>query len=353
MINTAPSTLDQPTIIDAEPIDAIPCDDAQPTFEAAPHPLKTQPSPVPRRRLRLGKIARLPKAERDMVNNLLLNNVPYSRIVWALSERRITVTERNISNWRISGGYEEWRAEQDNQVRLGQIQDHVLDYLRKNDGHQIAEVGLQVAATQLTSSLMNPETARKLLADPKQYKEVVGMLSQCSTQLSQLDDRRRESIRKAGHKDSPDNIRWENQQEIDCIREIAEAQEMAESDLESHVPHRNALPPREPLPVDPPGPTIGEKLQLVKKLPSKRHYLIQNALAHGINKPAPRNKAPKRLIAATIFSGSTQAAAVASAPSDKSKSENRHSQIPGTDANGSSRTLTKGLTASPTPHQQA
>jgi hypothetical protein len=41
-------------------------------------PLFSAPTaPALRRRLRLGKIARLPKAERDMVNRLLLNNVPY------------------------------------------------------------------------------------------------------------------------------------------------------------------------------------------------------------------------------------------------------------------------------------
>jgi hypothetical protein len=309
-------------------------------------PLFSAPTaPALRRRLRLGKIARLPKAERDMVNRLLLNNVPYSRIVWALSERHITVTERNISNWRVSGGYDEWRAEQDNQVRLGQIQDHVLDYLRKNDGHQIAEVGLQVAATQLTTALMNPELSRKLLADPKQFKEVVGTLSQCSNQLIQFDEKRRDSVRKAGHRGSADNIRWEDQQEIDCIREIAEAEEMAQSDLESHLPHRNALPPRETLPVDPPGPTMGEQLGLVKRRPSKRHFLIQNALACGVDKPAPRNPG-KRL-------GAPQRSPKQTPPSpattDQSKTENRHSQMPSTDAYGSLQTLTEGLPAAPKP----
>src|ERR1051325_2622652 len=76
-------------------------------------------------RMRNGKIARLPKLERDLVNKLLHNHVPYSKIVWALEERGITVTERNISNWRTRGGYKEWCAEQENQLRLAHHQDHL------------------------------------------------------------------------------------------------------------------------------------------------------------------------------------------------------------------------------------
>src|SRR5207253_4376699 len=56
---------------------------------------------------RNGKIARLPKLERDMVNRMLHNHVPYPRIVAALDELEIKVTERNISNWKTRGGYQE------------------------------------------------------------------------------------------------------------------------------------------------------------------------------------------------------------------------------------------------------
>src|SRR5439155_6690489 len=78
-------------------------------------------------RLRNGKISRLPKLERDLVNKLLHNHVPYSKIVWALGERGITVTERNLSNWRTRGGYREWYDEQENQLRLAHLQDHLTD----------------------------------------------------------------------------------------------------------------------------------------------------------------------------------------------------------------------------------
>ena len=56
------------------------------------------------RHVRKGKIARLPKLERDMVNRMLQNNVPQDRIVAALDDLGIRVTLRNISNWKTRGG---------------------------------------------------------------------------------------------------------------------------------------------------------------------------------------------------------------------------------------------------------
>jgi hypothetical protein len=40
-----------------------------------------------------------------MVNRMLRNNIPQSKIVGALDEHGIKVTERNVSNWKTRGGY--------------------------------------------------------------------------------------------------------------------------------------------------------------------------------------------------------------------------------------------------------
>jgi len=113
-----------------------------------------------RAHIRNGKIARLHKLERDMVNRMLHNHVPYSKIVGALEELRIKVTERNVSNWGTRGGYKEWCAEQERQLHLSRLQDNLTDCLRKNDAGQLPEVGLQVAATQLSLMLLQPEAIR-------------------------------------------------------------------------------------------------------------------------------------------------------------------------------------------------
>jgi hypothetical protein len=211
-------------------------------------------------RMRNGKIARLPKLERDLVNKLLHNHVPYSRIVWALSERNITVTERNISNWRTRGGYKEWCAEQENQLRLAHLQDHLTDYLRKHDAQQLPEVGLQVASTHLTSLLMNPQTAAPLLADPNKLARVVDALDKCSARLAELQKERYENVRRASIRDTVLNLRAQEASEVQSIREVASAAKPARSADEDETPHRNNLPPREELPYFPPGPTLWDRI---------------------------------------------------------------------------------------------
>jgi len=229
-------------------------------------------NPLLRQRMRNGKIARLPKLERDLVNKLLHNHVPYSKIVWALSERAITVTERNVSNWRTRGGYREWCAEQENQLRLAQLQDHLTDYLRKHDAQQLPEVGLQVASTQLTSLLLNPQTSAPLLADPAKYAKVVDSLDKCSARLADMQKERYETVRRASIKDTVPNILYEEARDVEALRQTASAAKLARSAREEDTPHRNDLPPREELPYRPPGPTFGELLlrQTSETLNSKR-----------------------------------------------------------------------------------
>jgi hypothetical protein len=220
----------------------------------------------PIKRLRNGKIARLPKLERDLVNKLLHNHVPHSKIVWALAERGITVTQRNISNWRTRGGYKEWCAEQENQLRLAHLQDHLTDYLRKHDAQQLPEVGLQVASTQLTSLLMNPQTAAPLLADPNKYAKVIEALDKCSVRLNELQKERYEDVRRAGIKGTLPNLRREVPKHVESLREIASAKKLGANAYEENIPHRNELPPREEMPCIPPGPTIGEMISQMRAL---------------------------------------------------------------------------------------
>src|SRR5258706_2858511 len=150
--------------------------------------------------MRNGKIARLPKLERDLVNRMLFNHIPYEKIVGALGEHSITVTQRNISNWKTRGGYKEWCAEQERQLQLSSLQDHLTDYLRKNDAGQLSEVGLQVAATQLSLSLLRPETAQQLAADPQKYSQVIDMLCRLSTQIQALQKDRNEAVKNAARR---------------------------------------------------------------------------------------------------------------------------------------------------------
>jgi hypothetical protein len=167
-------------------------------------------------------------------------------------------------------GYKEWCAEQENQLRLAHIQDHLTGYLRQREAHELPEVGLQVASTQLTSLLLNPQTAAALLADPNKYARVVDSLDKCSARLKELRDDRYEDVRRSKIKDTIHYLHTEEARHVENLREIASAAELGQSAYEEDIPHRNDLPPREQLPYGPPKLTHAELLDLMEENRERR-----------------------------------------------------------------------------------
>jgi hypothetical protein len=191
---------------------------AQPTgtvavIEAHPVPPALSPSlsaPAPgqkHRRRRQGRIASLPKLQRDMVGRMLWNGVPYKNIVAALDDAGFAVTERNISNW-ATGGYLEWRLEQDAVLESRLDQDHLLDFLRRDDAPELPEVGLQAAATRLSQALL-----RKLARsdDPEanldNYSRMVDLLCRLNREITASQTQRDNSRRALGKEYNPDYVK--------------------------------------------------------------------------------------------------------------------------------------------------
>jgi len=190
--------------------------------------------------VRNGKIARLPKLERDMVNRMLHNNLPYSKIVAALDEVGLRVTQRNVSNWKTRGGYKDWRAEQERALQLSLLQDHLTDYLRKNDAGQLPEVGLQVAATQLSLLLLQPEAGQQLAADPEKYSKVIDMLCRLSTQIHSLQKDRDLRVQIYG-KRNPAREKFEDEKSIEEVRMVYSSK-IGTGPRDPDIPHRNYMP---------------------------------------------------------------------------------------------------------------
>ena len=235
-------------------------------IEVSPTIIEYPPSVIQPRasrpHFRNGKIARLPKLERDMVNRMLHNHVPYSKIVTALDELDINVTERNISNWKTRGGYTEWCVEQERQLNLSRLQDNLVDYLRKNDAGQLPEVGLQVAATQLTHMLLQPDTAHQLGAEPEKYRQVVDMLCRLSTHSQSLQKDRNEAVRKAAIRDTSEFIKREDEKDIEVLRQTYSSK-IGNGPEDPDIPHRNELPKRDELPFREPLPKAPSILEIM------------------------------------------------------------------------------------------
>jgi hypothetical protein len=190
-----------------------------------------------------GKIARLPGVWRDMVNRMLRNNIPYGRIVGALDEHGIKVTERNISNWKTWGGYHEWCLAQDHAAALHVHQDNLLTLLRRDNASEIPEVGLQVAATRLSEFFLTPEADQLLASDPAEYRRRAAHLAQLTAQINNLQKYRDDSSRKASFRYDPERNRRELEAEVEITRNTYSSTISPNARAKDpDTPHHNYLP---------------------------------------------------------------------------------------------------------------
>ena len=207
--------------------------DAQPLSPISPN--------AKRKTRRHGRVASLPRIQRDMVNRMLWNGVPYKNIVAALDNAGYTLIERNISNW-ATGGYLEWRLEQEAVLENRLNQDHLLDFLRRDDAPELPEVGLQAAATRLSQVLLQ-KLARG--DDPEahieSYSKMVDMLLRLNREMGVTQKQRDDSRRTLGRE--YDAARVKDEEQISAIEnERFYSNPPADSGL-SGPTVRPALPP--------------------------------------------------------------------------------------------------------------
>ncbi len=169
--------------------------DAQPLSPISPN--------AKRKTRRHGRVASLPKIQRDMVNRMLWNGVPYKNIVTALDDAGYTLIERNISNW-ATGGYLEWRLEQEAVLDNRLNQDHLLDFLRRDDAPELPEVGLQAAATRLSQVLLQKLAhADDPEANLANYTKMIDLLCRLNREISATQKQRDDSRRTLGPQHNP------------------------------------------------------------------------------------------------------------------------------------------------------
>src|SRR5207244_4999521 len=119
--------------------------------------------------------------------------VAHKNIVAALHETGFTVTERNISNW-ATGGYLEWRCEQDLVLQNRLDQDHLVDHLRREDASELPEVGLQAAATRISQILVQKTAcAADVEANICTFSEMVDVLCRLNREIAIMQKQRDDS----------------------------------------------------------------------------------------------------------------------------------------------------------------
>jgi len=220
------------------PSQAVAIIDAKPLTPAVAAPGAMSPATcAPRKSRRKGRVASLPKIQRDMVNRMLWNGLSYKNIVAALHESGFQLIERNISNW-ATGGYLEWRLEQEAVLENRLNQDHLLDFLRRDDAPELPEVGLQAAATRLSQVLLqklahaeNPE------ANLDSYTKIIDLLCRLNREISVTQKNRDDSRRTLGREYDPVRVK-----DIEQVGAIETERTYSNPCPESSLP-RPAVPP--------------------------------------------------------------------------------------------------------------
>ncbi|HWV99815.1 MAG TPA: hypothetical protein VNZ64_09005 [Candidatus Acidoferrum sp.] len=240
---------------------------------AALQPRQNRPAGKPRN----GKIARLPKLERDMVDRMLSNNLPRRKIVAALQECGFHVTERNVSNWKTRGGHKEWCAAQEHALELRTFQDNLTEFLRRHDASELPEVGLQSAATTLSAILLRPDLMRELIADPDKYSKLIELQCRLAREIQALQKNRDAAANALGRRYNPERLKRQNEEEVENIRQVMSSK-IGNSIKDPDIPHRNFIP-RE---LDPAPP-------VEKPMPpldiTKFHEGVRRRLAPGNSQP--------------------------------------------------------------------
>jgi hypothetical protein len=133
-------------------------------------------------RQRRGKVARLPKAVRDILNVMILDGVPYAEILTALGDSAKGVTEHNITSW-VQGGYQDWLIEQQRLAETRVKQEVAMDLACEGGGSRIHEATLQLAATTISEMVrkLNCVDFEELLRDdPAQLIPFLNALARIS-----------------------------------------------------------------------------------------------------------------------------------------------------------------------------
>src|SRR5262245_24800129 len=77
-------------------------------------------------RRRNGKIAHLPKAQRDLINNGLDDGVKYENICRSLADQGVSLSPKNISDW-YKGGYQDELKARERRAQVRESQERLLE----------------------------------------------------------------------------------------------------------------------------------------------------------------------------------------------------------------------------------
>jgi hypothetical protein len=144
---------------------------------------------------RNGKIARLPKSVRDMINRMLDDNLPYRVIIDELGEAGEGLNAQNLTNWR-QGGYQDDLKRQAMIERARAQMEFAADMLKEtgpNTAGQLLQTCNVVAATQMLDVIVDYGTdalKQMIIEKPLAYLTLLNTLCNMSNAAVRADEHR-------------------------------------------------------------------------------------------------------------------------------------------------------------------
>ena len=121
---------------------------------------------------RNGKVARLPEAVRNQVNQMLRDGIAYPAIIqWLSANGHPGFIPMNLSRW-VDGGYEEWLSERERERAHRDRLQWAADIEQKNGSEAMMRANLQMNSLQVIDTLSFVDTktvAEKLTRRPDKF----------------------------------------------------------------------------------------------------------------------------------------------------------------------------------------
>ena len=138
---------------------------------------------------------------------------------------------------------------------------HTLRHDGVDDGDYIE----QLAATQLSHTLLQPNTAQRLAAEPEKYSKVVDMLCRLAAHVQSLQKDRDEAVKRAALRDTSEFIKREDEKAVEQVRSIYSSK-IGKGPRDPDIPHRNELAKRDELPFREPPPKGPDFLEILAQM---------------------------------------------------------------------------------------
>src|SRR5947208_5515911 len=101
---------------------------------------------------RNGKIAKIPRELRDLLNQMLADGATSALIIEKFAERGISLNHQNICNWK-HGGFVDWVLEQESLAEMTLQREYASDLLDSGDETKFLQAVIQLAVTQILQAL--------------------------------------------------------------------------------------------------------------------------------------------------------------------------------------------------------